>query len=217
MPSLSRMELVLATGNRDKQREITALLHDLAVTVRTLDEFPLAPAVVEDGETCHANAGKKASEIARWTGVLTLADDTGLEVEALGGRPGVWAARYAGHGATYTDNCRKLLDEMEGVPAARRGARFLTVVAIADPAADPPSVDLMEGVLHGQIAETCSGVRGFGYDPVFVVPALGRTLAELSLEQKNQISHRGHALMKAKEHLRRSMAYQDPSGRGAAR
>lgn len=211
------MELMLATGNRDKQREIRALLRDLDVTVRTLDEFPQAPAVVEDGETCHANACKKASEIARWTGMLTLADDTGLEVEALGGRPGVWAARYAGHGATYADNCQKLLDELKGVPETRRGARFLTVVVIADPTASPVSVDLVEGVLDGRIAEACSGIQGFGYDPVFVVPALGRTLAELSLEQKNQISHRGHALMKAKEHLRRSMAYQTPSGRGAAR
>ncbi len=212
------MELVLATGNRDKQREIKALLCDLAVTIRTLDEFPSAPSVVEDGKTCHENAGKKAREIARWTGALTLADDTGLEVEALGGAPGVLAARYAGDRATYADNCRKLLDELNGVPEERRGARFLTVVAIADPAMPPVvSVDLVEGVLHGRIAEACSGVHGFGYDPVFVVPALGQTLAELSLDQKNRISHRALALVKAKERLRRRIASMDPSGRGAAR
>ncbi len=210
------MELVLATGNREKQREITALLRDLAVTVLTLDEFPSAPSVIEDGETCHANAGKKAREIAQWTGVLTLADDTGLEVEALGGRPGALAARYAGPLATYADNCRKLLDELKGVPVGRRGARFLTVVAIADPAASAMSVDLVEGVLHGRIAEACSGVHGFGYDPVFVVPALGQTLAELSLDRKNRISHRGQALAKAKDRLRQRMA-MNPSGRSAAR
>ena len=212
------MDLVLATGNRDKQREIKAILRDLAVTIRTLDEFPSAPSVVEDGETCHANASKKASEIARWTGALTLADDTGLEVEALGGRPGVLAARYAGDHATYADNCRKLLDELQGVPTARRGARFLTVVAIADPAASHAvSVELVEGVLHGCIAEACSGVRGFGYDPVFMVPSLGRTLAELSLDQKNLISHRGQALVKAKDRLQRRIARMDLSGRSAAR
>ena len=193
------MELVLATGNRDKQREMKAFLQDLGVTIRTLDEFPAAPVVIEDGETCQANACKKASEIARFTGALTLADDTGLEVDALGGRPGVFAARYAGVHATYEDNCRKLLEELTGVPADQRGARFLTVVAIADPDA---SVEFVEGVLQGRIAEHGSGMHGFGYDPVFVVPELGKTLAELTLDQKNQISHRGQALAKAKDVLK---------------
>lgn len=197
------MDLVLATGNRHKQREIKALLHDLGLTFRTLDEFPAAPVVIEDGETCHANAGKKAREIARFTGALTLADDTGLEVDALGGRPGAFAARYAGDHATYEDNCRKLLDELTGVPAEQRGARFLTVVAIADPAS---SVEFMEGVLRGRIADHCSGGHGFGYDPVFVVPELEKTLAELTLDQKNQISHRGQALAKAKDVLKRKLA-----------
>ena len=194
------MELVLATGNRDKQREMKAFLQDLRLTIRTLDEFPTAPVVVEDGETCRSNAGKKASEIARFTGMFTLADDTGLEVDALGGRPGVFAARYAGPHATYEDNCRKLLDELTGVPMDQRGARFLTVVAIADPAA---SVEFVEGVLPGRIADHGSGMHGFGYDPVFVVPELGKTLAELTLDQKNQISHRGQALAKAKDVLKR--------------
>ena len=196
------MELVLATGNRDKQREIKALLRDLGLTIRTLDEFPAAPVVIEDGETCHANAGKKAREIAQFTGVLTLADDTGLEVDALGGRPGVFAARYAGDHATYEDNCRKLLDELTGVPVEQRGARFLTVVAIADPASP---VEFVEGVLRGRIADHCFGDHGFGYDPVFVVPELEKTLAELTLDQKNQISHRGQALAKAKDVLKRKL------------
>ena len=193
------MDLVLATGNRDKQQEMKAYLRDLGLTIRTLDEFPAAPVVVEDGETCQANAGKKASEIARFTGALTLADDTGLEVDALGGRPGAFAARYAGAHATYAENCRKLLDELTGVPADQRGARFLTVVAIADPAS---SVEFVEGVLQGRIADHCSGSHGFGYDPVFMVPELGKTLAELTLDQKNQISHRGQALAKAKDVLK---------------
>lgn len=194
------MELVLATGNRDKQREMKAFLRDLGVTIRTLDEFPGAPVVVEDGQTCRANAGKKALEIAMFTGTLALADDTGLEVDALGGRPGVFAARYAGPQATYADNCRKLLDELESVPLDQRGARFLTVVAIADPSS---SVEFVDGVLRGRIADHCSGGHGFGYDPVFMVPELGKTLAELTLDQKNQISHRGQALAKAKDVLKR--------------
>ena len=196
------MELVLATGNRDKQQEMKALLQDLGLTIRTLDEFPAAPVVVEDGETCQANAGKKAREIAQFTGALTLADDTGLQVDALGGRPGVFAARYAGAHATYADNCRKLLDELTGVPADQRGARFLTVVAIADPVS---SVEFVEGVLRGRIADHCSGGHGFGYDPVFLVPELGKTLAELTLDQKNRISHRGKALAKAKDVLKRKL------------
>ena len=196
------MELVLATGNRDKQQEMKALLQDLGLTIRTVDEFPAAPVVVEDGETCQANAGKKAREIAQFTGALTLADDTGLEVDALGGRPGVFAARYAGAHATYADNCRKLLDELTGVPADQRGARFLTVVAIADPVS---SVEFVEGVLRGRIADHCSGGHGFGYDPVFLVPELEKTLAELTLDQKNRISHRGQALAKAKDVLKRKL------------
>ena len=196
------MELVLATGNRDKQQEMKALLQDLGLTIRTLDEFPAAPVVVEDGETCQANAGKKAREIAQFTGALTLADDTGLEVDALGGRPGVFAARYAGAHATYADNCRKLLDELTGVPADQRGACFLTVVAIADPVS---SVEFVEGVLRGRITDHCSGGHGFGYDPVFLVPELEKTLAELTLDQKNRISHRGKALAKAKDVLKRKL------------
>ena len=196
------MDLVLATGNRDKQQEMKAFLRDLGLTIRTLDEFPAAPVVIEDGETCQANAGKKAQEIARFTGMLTLADDTGLEVDALGGRPGVFAARYAGAHATYADNCRKLLDELTGVPADQRGARFLTVVAIAEPAS---SVEFVEGVLQGRISDHGSGGHGFGYDPVFLVPELGKTLAELTLDQKNQISHRGQALAKAKVVLKHKL------------
>ncbi len=192
-------ELVLATRNRDKGRELAALLSDIGIKIRTLDEFPTAPEVVEDGATCEANATKKAVEIARFTGLPTVADDTGLEVDALGGRPGVFAARYAGADATYEDNWGKLLRELEGVPQDNRRARFITVAAIALPNG---RVETARGVLEGRISEQPVGAKGFGYDPVFWVPELGKTLAELTPEQKNQISHRAKAFRQAKELLR---------------
>lgn len=194
-------ELVLATRNPDKGRELEALLKDLGVRIRTLAEFSDAPEVVEDGETCEANAVKKAVAIARYAKLPAVADDTGLMVDALGGRPGVHAARYAGEGATYEDNCRKLLRELAGVPRERRGARFVTVAAIADPEG---KVETAQGVLDGVIAEAPAGTKGFGYDPVFVVPELGKTLAQLTSEEKNRISHRARAFAKVKALLART-------------
>ncbi len=192
-------ELVLATNNRHKAAELQALLSDVGVRIRTLAEFPDAPEVVEDGTTCEANAIKKATAIANHTGLPAMADDTGLMVEALGGRPGVYAARYAGEQATYEDNWRKLLGELQGVPVAKRGARFVTVVAFVP----RPGVQaqVVEGALDGVIAEQPAGTYGFGYDPVFVVPELGKTLAQLTSEEKNRISHRARALAKVREIL----------------
>jgi XTP/dITP diphosphohydrolase len=192
-------ELVLATRNKDKGKELAALLADSGVVIRTLVEFPDAPEVIEDGETCEANAVKKAVAMARYTGLPAVADDTGLEVEALGGRPGVYAARYAGEDATYEDNWRKLLRELEGVPLEKRRARFVTVAALADPNG---SVCTATGLLEGFIAEKPAGTGGFGYDPVFYVPELGQTLAELSCDEKNRISHRARAFAKVREMLR---------------
>ena len=189
-------QIVLATHNPDKRLEIAGLLSDLGITVRSLAEFPQAPVVDEDGMTCEANAIKKAKVIADYTGLMAVADDTGLEVDALGGRPGVHAARYAGAHVSYEDNWRKLLRELDGVPLKRRGARFLTVVAIASPSKQ--HVDTVEGVLNGLIAERPAGTGGFGYDPVFLVPELGKTLAELTPKEKNGISHRAQAFAKAK-------------------
>ena len=160
-------EIVLATRNPDKGRELAALLADLGIIIRTLVDFPEAPEVVEDGETCRENAVKKAREISRHTGLIALADDTGLEVEALEGWPGVYAARYAGENATYEDNYLKLLQEMKDVPKEKRGARFLTVAVVAKPSGDYVSVD---GILEGVIAEQPMGDQGFGYDPVFLLP-----------------------------------------------
>ena len=207
-------ELVLATRNRHKVEELVALLGDLGITIHTLDEFPDAPDVVEDGDTCEANAVKKARAIADFTGLPAVADDTGLEVDALGGRPGVYAARYAGEDATYTDNCRKLLRELMGMPRERRTAHFLTVAAIALPSG---GVRVAHGTLDGVIAEEASGTLGFGYDPVFLIPELGKTLAQLSADQKNTISHRAKAFTQAKDLLRKMEFEVLESGRSAAR
>ncbi|HSF66676.1 MAG TPA: XTP/dITP diphosphatase [Nitrospiraceae bacterium] len=195
-------DLVLATRNRHKAAELVALLGDLHITIRTLDEFPDAPDVVEDGDTCESNAVKKAQAIAEFTGLPAVADDTGLEVDALGGRPGVFAARYAGEHATYEDNCRKLLQELTGVPRERRTARFLTVAAIALPS---DGMQVARGTLDGLIADEARGTLGFGYDPVFLIPELGKTLAQMSADQKNMISHRAKAFAKIREILSASM------------
>jgi XTP/dITP diphosphohydrolase len=207
-------ELVLATRNQHKVEELVALLGDLGVTIRTLDEFPDAPDVVEDGDTCEANAVKKARAIAEFTGLPAVADDTGLEVDALGGRPGVYAARYAGEDATYEDNCRKLLQDLMGVPREQRTARFLTIAAIALPS---DGIRVARGTLDGVIAEEASGTLGFGYDPVFLIPELGKTLAQLSADQKNRISHRAKAFTQAKGLLREMEFEVFESGRSAAR
>jgi len=195
-------EIVLATRNRHKGEELGALLGDLGIRIRTLAEFPEAPEVVEDGETCDANAIKKAREIARATGLPAVADDTGLEVDALGGKPGVYSARYAGDGATYADNCRKLLRDLTGIPSERRSARFITVAAIAMP---DGGVQVTRGVLEGRITEQPSGTNGFGYDPVFLIPELGKTLAELSSAEKNRVSHRAKAFAQVRTLLRDSV------------
>jgi XTP/dITP diphosphohydrolase len=207
-------ELVLATRNRHKVEELVALLGDLGVTIHTLGEFPDAPNVIEDGDTCEANAVKKARTIAEFTGLPAVADDTGLEVAALGGRPGIYAARYAGEDATYEDNCRKLLEELVGVPRERRAARFLTVAAIALPS---DGTRVAQGSLDGIIAEEASGTLGFGYDPVFFIPELGKTLAQLSPDQKNRISHRAKAFIQAKDMLREMELEILESGRNTAR
>ena len=207
-------ELVLATRNRHKVIELVALLGDLDIKIRTLDEFPGAPEVVEDGDTCEANAVKKARAIAEFTGLSAVADDTGLEVDALDGRPGIYAARYAGEDATYEDNCRKLLRELMGVPREQRTARFLTVAAIALPSGE---IRVAQGTLDGVIAEEASGTLGFGYDPVFLIPELGKTLAQLSANEKNRISHRAKAFTQARDLLREMEFEILESGRSAAR
>jgi XTP/dITP diphosphohydrolase len=194
--------VVLATRNQHKVKEIRALLADLAITFLSLSDFPDLPDVVEDGSTCKENAVKKARETAIETSHWALADDTGLEVDALDGRPGVFAARYAGEHATYADNCEKLLKELKDIPVAQRGARFLTVMALSDPEGQ---TEVVQGELQGQITEQFYGSQGFGYDPVFYVPKAHKTLAEMTLAEKNELSHRGQALRLAKDLLKRRL------------
>jgi XTP/dITP diphosphohydrolase len=203
------VKLVLATHNRDKAREILHMLAGLDVEVVTLDDYPEFPATIEDGDTLEANALKKAREVRSHTGFSALADDTGLEVAALGGAPGVYSARFAGEGATYADNCAKLLREMAAVAPGKRGARFRTVMALAlapDVAArmkQPADHLVTDGALLGEIAALSRGTHGFGYDPVFVDTASQRTLAEMTLAEKNRTSHRYRALVEMRELLLR--------------
>ena len=194
--------VVLATRNRHKVEEIRALLAGLPICFLSLADFPDLPEVVEDGTTCQENAVKKARETSVETGHWALADDTGLEVAALSGRPGVYAARYAGEAATYKDNCEKLLKELKNVPKGQRQARFLTVLALSD---SKGQTEVVEGELQGQITEQFYGSQGFGYDPVFYIPQAHKTLAEMTLLEKNEVSHRGKALRLAKNLLKRRL------------
>jgi XTP/dITP diphosphohydrolase len=189
-PVPRQVRLVLATRNAHKVAEISRLLEGSGVACETLDAHPGVAEVVEDRPTIEGNAGKKAAETARACGTWALADDTGLEVDALDGAPGVISARWAGPGCTYADNCAKLLRELSGVPPERRQARFRTVMALADPEG---RVETAEGRLDGTVTESPRGDGGFGYDPVFALPD-GRTLAELAPDEKNALSHRGRAL-----------------------
>jgi XTP/dITP diphosphohydrolase len=190
------MQIVLATNNRDKIKEIKHLLEDLPVTILTVDDFLEFPDPEETGTTLLENAVLKARAIAAFTELAALADDSGLEVDALNGAPGVFSSRYAGESVTYKDNYTKLLRELAGVPPPKRTARFRCVVAIAW---EDGTIDSIEGVAEGLIASNVLGDQGFGYDPVFYYPPLNKRFSEMTLEEKNQVSHRGQALQAAKE------------------
>ena len=182
------IELVCASANPDKVVEIAALLEGVAVL---LPRPPEVPDVVEDADTLEGNARLKAAAICAASGRPAVADDTGLEVDALGGAPGVYAARYAGDGVTYADNREKLLAELAGVPERARTARFRTVAMVVRP---DGSELVVEGVCEGRIALAERGARGFGYDALFIPSdGDGRTFAEMSDAEKNAISHRGRA------------------------
>lgn len=181
--------IVVATRNSGKTREIKSILKDFPVELKDLNDFGPIPEPVEDGLTFEENAYKKASFTAKVLGLPAIADDSGLEVEALGGAPGVHSARYAGPAATDEENNRKLLREMSGVK--NRKARFCCVISVAVPTGFALTY---EGFCEGEILETPRGTGGFGYDPLFFYPPLGKTFAEMSLEEKNSVSHRGKAL-----------------------
>jgi XTP/dITP diphosphohydrolase len=193
------MKLVLATRNPHKVFEMRELLSGLDVEVLSCQDFPGVPEVVEDGDTLMENAVKKARVVAEATGLPALADDTGLEVEALGGQPGVFSARYAGESATYDDNNRKLLRALVGLPAPNRRACFKCVVALALPGG---IVTTAAGLTWGTITTEPRGTAGFGYDPVFLADGSERTYAELSSAEKHAVSHRGKAMAAARELVR---------------
>ena len=191
---MTRIPLVLATRNEGKTEEIRALLAEFPVDIKNLTDFGATPAVEEDGETFEDNAVKKARFIAKILGFPALADDSGLMVEALGNRPGVRSARYAGEEATDADNNAKLLGEFGN--SENRNAAFACVIAIAVPWG--PAL-IYEGRCEGVIADEQVGTKGFGYDPVFYYPPLQKTFAQLSTKEKNQVSHRGQALRQLRD------------------
>jgi len=190
--------ILIGTTNPHKLEEIREILRDLPVELVSPDKFAPLPEVVEDGRTFRENAVKKAVEWARFTGYWTMAEDSGLEVHALGGAPGVLSARYAGEGATYEANNLKLLKNLEGMPTEQRTARFRCTVALAKPEG---LVFVVDGECAGRVARKPRGRYGFGYDPVFYLPEYGKTFAELGPETKNRISHRTRALKKFRERL----------------
>ena len=203
------MKLLLATNNQGKIRELQALLADLGVETTTPRQEGLAVDVEETEPTFEGNARLKAEAFARTSGLVSFADDSGLEVDALGGEPGVLTARYAGPDATDEQRVAYLLKKMEGVPWEKRTARFRCVVAIAEPGG---RVHFAEGQVDGYIAtEPHYGAFGFGYDPIFYVPEHGACLSEIPLETKNRISHRGRATLAAREILVR-LAGKPPEG-----
>lgn len=189
------MRLLLATRNPGKLRELRALLADLPLECLSLADVGVATDIPETGASLKENAILKARGYAELSGLTTLADDSGLEVDALGGEPGVHSSRWAGPGATDADRIRKLLERLRGVPPQRRQARFRAVAAIATP---DGRLYTTEGTLEGVIADRPRGSGGFGYDPVFLVPDLGKTVAELDPETKNRISHRARAILAAR-------------------
>lgn len=202
------MKLVIASRNPHKLQEIQAIFAAPAhernpLEILTSFDFPEIPDVIEDGSTLEANAIKKAVEICRATGLPALADDSGLEVEALNGEPGVYSARWSGEGCTYQDNNAKLVRELAGNP--NRRARFRTVMALALPGEPPQTV---EGSIQGIILEKARGDQGFGYDPLFVPDGYNQTFAELSAEVKNRISHRARAL-NAAAHVWKEILHPD--------
>ena len=191
-------ELVIASKNAGKIREIRQIYADLPVLIL---DTPDLPDVVEDGESFSANARKKAVEIARHTGKWALADDSGLEVDALGGAPGIHSARWSGGGDEANND--KLLAELRDIPAAARTARYRAVVVIASP--DGRVIAEAAGSCEGLIGFVRKGTGGFGYDPLFVVPQFGKTMAEIPSETKHAMSHRGEALKRLREPLTRAL------------
>jgi len=196
--------LLIATFNQGKLQELRQLLGELPFVVSDLSGFSSIKPIPESGDTFLENASLKAGGYAKQTGVLTLADDSGLQVDALSGAPGVYSARYAHEGASDGDRTAKLLAELSNVQGSDRTARFVSVIAIADE--DGKVINVSQGMCEGRIADAPRGANGFGYDPVFIPEGFDQTFAQLQAELKNRISHRARALLGASEFLRRLTA-----------
>jgi XTP/dITP diphosphohydrolase len=192
-------QLVLATRNKGKIKEFRELFTPMGIEVLSLEQVPHTPEIVEDGTTFAENAIKKAEGIAQALGMPALADDSGLEVDALQGEPGVYSARYAGLQATDEENNRKLIGKLESVPLEKRTARYVCVLALAIPGEETITA---EGICEGLILSEPAGNNGFGYDPYFYVPQRKQTMAQLPPAEKNKISHRGQALRKLEKVVR---------------
>lgn len=188
--------MIVATRNKGKVREIREALKGLGLRIYALSDFRDVPEVKEDGKSFTENALKKARFYSKYFGKLTMADDSGLEVDGLRGMPGIYSARYSGEEASSQKNNEKLLQEMEGISLSKRGARFKCIVAMVSPDGREA---MAEGACKGRIGFREKGKKGFGYDPLFILPKYGKTMAELSLEEKNKISHRGKALRKIRK------------------
>jgi XTP/dITP diphosphohydrolase len=193
--------ILLATRNKHKIEEIKTILSDLPLQVLTLNDFPNVPPLKEEGATFHENSLQKAQAVYDHTKIPTLADDSGLEVFFLNGRPGVVSARYAGEEATDDENNKKLLSQMMGVAPRRRRAQFRAVLTLVD----GRTVETTEGICSGVLAESPRGTNGFGYDPIFLPDGFSLTYAELTAAEKNTISHRAKALATMKHVLRRHL------------
>jgi XTP/dITP diphosphohydrolase len=191
-------KLLLATTNKGKAREYQALFKGIPFEIVTLSDAGIITEVDETGNSFEENAALKATTLAKESGLLTLADDSGLEVDALGGEPGSLSHRYAGEGASDAERISYLLSKLKDVPEKERTAQFRCVIAIATPQG---KVTLCSGICRGVITTALKGNQGFGYDPVFYLPELGKTMAELTLEEKNRVSHRARAAEKARERL----------------
>jgi XTP/dITP diphosphohydrolase len=197
------MEIVLATRNKKKVEEISRILEGAPITILTLDDFPSCPEVEEDEPTFRGNAIKKAVAIAQYTGRAAVSDDSGIEVDALNGEPGVYSARYAGEGAGDKANLDKLLQNLKGVPAGQRGGRFVCVIAFALP---DGRVETFEGIVEGTVGEKPAGSGGFGYDPAFYPMGHDRSFGEMAPDEKDALSHRRIALDKLCRRLKKIAA-----------
>jgi len=191
------LDILIASNNRDKLEEIRQIFRLPGIRFRYLHEFPAAPEVEEDGNSLHENALKKARVLSEFSGLPAISDDTGLEVDALDGKPGVYSARFAGEQASYRDNVRKMLRVMQGIPVEKRQARFRTVALFYG--AD--AILTGEGCVEGSILTEERGEQGFGYDPIFYVSAASKTYAEMNTSEKNAISHRGRAFQQLNTRL----------------